>query len=161
MSNQNDPLPAWNEGQAKSAIIDFVSRVTTAGSPDFIPVENRIATFDNDGTLWAEKPLIQGMFVLSKLREKIAEDPSLQEQPLFKALLSGDVEYLNTASGAEISELLAVINSGVPEEQFQQEVQHFFQTQTHPALDVPYTELAYQPMIELLGYLRENGFQKL
>ncbi|MDY7024559.1 MAG: haloacid dehalogenase-like hydrolase, partial [Cyanobacteriota bacterium] len=143
MPTLRDPLPSWNEGQTKSAILDFVERVTTEDSSDFIPVEDRIATFDNDGTLWAEQPLIQGMFVLSKLKVEIAKDPSLKDQPIFQALLAGDIEYLTTASGAELTELLAAINSGITEEKFEQEVQEFFQAQTHPTLGVAYTELAY------------------
>lgn len=152
-------LPSWNEGETKSAILDFVERVTTEDSPDFIPIENRIATFDNDGTLWAEQPIIQGMFVLSKLKAEMTKDPSLKDKPIFQALLSGDVEYLNTASGAEVIELLAAINAGMTAEKLEQDVQQFFQTQTHPTLGVPYTKLAFQPMVELLEYLRGNGFQ--
>jgi hypothetical protein len=99
MSNQYDPLPSWNNGQTKLAILDFIERVTTEGIPDFIPIENRIATFDNDGTLWAEKPIIQGRFVWSKLKTEIAKNPELKEKQIFQALLSGNVEYLSTASG--------------------------------------------------------------
>jgi hypothetical protein len=155
----NDPLPSWNDGAVKQAITEFVSRVTTADSPDFVPVADRIATFDNDGTLWAEQPLVQGMFALSKLKEMAATDPSLTQKPLFQAALAGDVEYFKQAGEAAIMELLSLTHANNSQEQFDQEVQTFFATGEHPTLAVPYAQTTYKPMVELLEYLRANQFQ--
>jgi hypothetical protein len=155
----DDPLPSWNDGAVKQAITEFVSRVTTADSPDFVPVADRIATFDNDGTLWAEQPLIQGMFALAKLKEMAATDPSLTQKPLFQAALAGDVAYFKQAGEAAIMELLSLTHANSSQEQFDQEVQTFFATGEHPTLAVPYAQTIYKPMVELLEYLRANEFQ--
>lgn len=154
-----DPLPSWNNGEVKRSIIEFVSRVTTANSPDFVPIADRIATFDNDGTLWAEQPVVQGMFVLEKLQAMAAADPSLTQQQPFQAALEGDVEYFKQAGEAAIMELLTATHTNMTQEQFQQHVQRFFATGIHPTLNVPYTKVTYKPMIELLEYLRTNEFQ--
>lgn len=154
-----DPLPSWNNGEVKQSIIEFVSRVTTENSPDFVPVADRIATFDNDGTLWAEQPVVQGMFVLGKLQAMAAADRTLTERQPFQAALEGDVEYFKQAGEAAIMELLTATHTNMTQEQFQQEVQQFFATGIHPTLNVPYTKVTYKPMIELLEYLRDNQFQ--
>jgi hypothetical protein len=154
-----DPLPSWNNGEVKRSIIEFVTRVTTADSPDFVSTADRIATFDNDGTLWAEQPVVQGMFVLEKLQAMAAADPSLTQQQPFQAALEGDVEYFKQAGEAAIMELLTATHTNMTQEQFQQEVQRFFATGIHPTLNVPYTKVTYKPMIELLEYLRDNQFQ--
>ncbi|MFE8595925.1 HAD family hydrolase [Archangium violaceum] len=154
-----DPLPSWNEGAPKKAILDFVKRVTTPGSPDFIPAEERIATFDNDGTLWPEQPIIQGAFVLWQLQKRVAKDPSLEKKPAVKAALDGDLESLTRAGEKAVMELFAITSANLTDEQFDQEVREFFQTAKHPKLGVPYTQLAYKPMVELLEYLRANGFR--
>ncbi|MCY1082168.1 HAD family hydrolase [Archangium lansingense] len=158
-ATREDPLPSWNEGAPKKAILDFVKRVTTPGSPDFIPVEERIATFDNDGTLWPEQPVIQGAFVLAQLQKRVAKEPSLKQKPAVKAALDGDLEYLTRAGEKALMELFAITSANLTDEQFDQEVREFFQTAKHPKLGVPYTQLAYQPMVELLEYLRANGFR--
>jgi hypothetical protein len=154
-----DPLPSWNDGKVKQAIIEFVSRVTTANSPDFVPVADRIATFDNDGTLWAEQPLVQGMFVLGKLQAMAAADPSLTQKQPFQAALEGDIEYFKKVGEAAVMELITATHTNMTQEQFQQEVQAFFETGVHPTLKVPYTKVTYKPMVELLEYLRANQFQ--
>jgi hypothetical protein len=155
----DNPLPSWNNGEVKRSIIEFVTRITTADSPDFVPVADRIATFDNDGTLWAEQPVVQGMFVLEKLQAMAAADPSLTQRQPFQAALEGDVEYFKQAGEAAIMELLTATHTNMTQEQFQQEVQQFFATAIHPMLNVPYTKVTYRPMVELLEYLRANQFQ--
>jgi phosphoglycolate phosphatase-like HAD superfamily hydrolase len=155
----DDPLPSWNDGRVKQAITEFVSRVTTADSPDFVPVADRIATFDNDGTLWAEQPIVQGMFVLTRLKEMAAADPSLNQKQPYKAALEGDMAYFKQAGEEAVMELLAATHANITQEQFEQEVQTFFQTGVHPTLGVPYTQVTYKPMVELLKYLRANEFQ--
>ncbi|WP_231510508.1 HAD family hydrolase [Fischerella sp. PCC 9605] len=155
----DDPLPSWNDGRVKQAITEFVSRVTTANSPDFLLREDRIATFDNDGTLWVEKPVIQGMFVLDRLKKMAAADPSLKQKQPYKAVLEEDVAYFKQAGEAAVMELLAATHANMTQEQFEQEVRTFFKTGVHPTLKVSYTRVTYKPMVELLEYLRANGFQ--
>lgn len=157
---QTDPLPSWNEGSVKKAIIDFVTRVTKPGGPDFVPAGDRIATFDNDGTLWVEKPLPNEVFfVLSRLKEMAAKDPSLKERQSFKAALEGDAAYFHEAGAKAVLELLLATHTGMTQEQFAGEARRFIETERHPRLDRPYTAVVYQPMIELLAYLRANQFQ--
>ncbi|MBU8896409.1 haloacid dehalogenase-like hydrolase [Corallococcus sp. M34] len=156
---RTDPLPSWNEGPAKQSILDFVARVTKEGGPDFVPVADRIAVFDNDGTLWQEKPLVQGAFLVARVRELVAKDPSLRHQQPYKAVLEGDAATLMEASEAELMELLAATHSNLTQAQFVDEVRDFLRTARHPKLGVPYTQLGYQPMRELLTFLRAHGFQ--
>lgn len=156
---QPDPLPSWTDGPTKAAIIDFVERVTEVGGPDFVPVEQRIATFDNDGTLWSEQPVVEGMFALERLRAKAVEDPSLRERQPFKAALEGDKVYFSQAGPQAVAEVLALTHAGMSETEFAEAAAAFLRRARHPDLGVPYTALVYQPMLELLAYLRENGFQ--
>jgi hypothetical protein len=109
----SDPLPSWNDGAAKRSIIDFVGRVTRTQSADFVPLADRIATFDNDGTLWQEKPVAEGVFAIARLREVAARDPSLRQRQPFKAALEGDVAYLREAGVAAVLELLRVAYAGM------------------------------------------------
>lgn len=155
----SDPLPSWNSGTVKTAIIEFVNSTTTLGSPDYLSPENRIATFDNDGTLWAEKPLIQGMFVLESLKVLVKTNPSLREKQPFKAALDGDLAYIKQVGEKAVMELLAAVHANQTQETFVTEARHFFETGIHPTLNVPYTQLAYQPMQELIAYLQKNDFQ--
>jgi phosphoglycolate phosphatase-like HAD superfamily hydrolase len=155
-----DPLPSWNDGPAKRGIIDFVTRVTREGGPDFAPVADRVATFDNDGTLWAEKPLpVEVYFIFSRVRELAAKDPSLKERQPFKAALEGDVAYFQQAGKKAILDLFVATETGSDQERFAAEARRYLEKWRNPKLDRPYTEIAYQPMIELLAYLRRNGFQ--
>ncbi len=154
-----DPLPSWNEGAAKQAIVDFVTRSITEGGSDFIPPEARIATFDNDGTLWPERPLVQGAFLLKPLRSRVRQDPSLARRQPFKAVLEGNLSELSSLDKATLMKLLGETHAGMTEEAFIRDVRAFFQNARHPRWGVPYNQLAYAPMLELLQYLRANGFQ--
>jgi phosphoserine phosphatase len=156
---QTDALASWNDGPAKRAIVDLVARVTREGGPDFVPMPERVATFDNDGTLWAEKPLpTEIYFVLSRVRELAARDPSLAARQPFKAALEGDVAYFHEAGARAIVELVGESHTGMAQESFAREVDRFFQNARHPTLHRPYGETGYQPMAELLTYLRASGF---
>jgi phosphoserine phosphatase len=154
-----DPLPSWNAGPSKKAIIDFVTSVTTKGSPNFVPSVQRIATFDNDGTLWSEKPLVQGMFLLYQLERMAKKDPSIRTKQPFKAAFEHDKKYLHKAGMPAIVELFAATHAGMSQEKFDSTVEEFFAISKHPTLDVPYGQVVFQPMIELLDYLRANGFK--
>lgn len=157
---QSDPLPSWNDGQTKRAIIAFVTRVTKEGGPDFVPISERIATFDNDGTLWVEKPLPNELyFVLSRVKELAAKDPALRERQPYKAALEGDAAYFHEVGAKAVVELLVATHSGMTKEQFVAQARQFLQKERHPTLNRPYTATTYQPMTELLAYLRANGFQ--
>ncbi|MGH9939705.1 MAG: haloacid dehalogenase-like hydrolase [Blastocatellia bacterium] len=159
-TGRDDPLPSWNDGEVKRGVIDFVTRVTREGGPDFVPVADRIAVFDNDGTLWVEKPLpVEVYFTLARVRELAAKDPSLKERQPFKAALEGDAAYFHEAGAKAVLELLLASHAGMTQEQFASEARQFMEKARHPKLDRPFTEIAYQPMIELLAYLRRNGFQ--
>ncbi|HEX6037243.1 HAD family hydrolase [Longimicrobium sp.] len=155
-----DPLASWNEGPAKRAIVDFVQRVTREGGPDFVPVEERIAAFDNDGTLWVEKPLpTEVYFVLARVRELAAQDPTLAGRQPFKAALEGDTAYFHQAGAQALLELFALTHAGMTQEEFAADAERFLAGGRHPTLDRPFPATAYQPMLELLAYLRANGFQ--
>ncbi|HEY8460093.1 MAG TPA: HAD family hydrolase [Blastocatellia bacterium] len=159
-TDQDDPLPSWNDREARRAIIDFVTRVTTEGSPDFTPVAERVATFDNDGTLWTERPLpAEVYFIFERVRELVARYPSLRERRAFKAALEGDADYFHREGKKAVLELLVATETGMDQERFAADARRFLGKWRHPKLDRPFTEIAYQPMIELLAYLRRNGFQ--
>jgi hypothetical protein len=154
-----DPLPSWNEGANKSAILAFVARITDRDGKDFVPVAERIATFDNDGTLWPEQPVIQGLFVKARVEALTARDPSLAGRQPFKALLEGDERYLAEAGEPAIMALVSATSAGMTDEQYRAEVRRFFRTARHPTLAAPLTDLAYRPMVELMALLRGNGFK--
>jgi phosphoserine phosphatase len=154
-----DPLPSWNDGPVKQSIIDFVTRATTEGSPGYIPPEERIATFDNDGTLWQEQPVVQAQFLKEQVQAKVKEDVSLAKRQPFKAVLEGDLALLSTLAEPEVMELVAATHAGMTQEEFDREVKAFFLSARHPKLGVPYTQLTYVPMLELMRYLRAHGFQ--
>src|SRR5262245_38366864 len=159
-TGRGDPLPSWNDGAAKRGIIDFVTRVTREGGPDFTPVADRIATLDNDGTLWVEKPLpVEVYFLTARVRELAAKDPSLKERQPFKAALEGDAAYFHAAGKNAVLDLFVGTETGMDQERFAAEARRFLEKWRRPKLDRPFTEIAYQPMIEPLGYLRRNGFQ--
>jgi phosphoserine phosphatase len=156
----SDPLPSWNDGDARRAIIDFVTRVTREGGPDFMPLTDRIAVFDNDGTLWAEKPLpAEVYFIFERARDLAAKYPSLKERRTFKAAIEGDVSYFQEAGKKAVLDLLVATETGMDQEHFAAEARQFLEKWRHPKLDRPFTEIAYQPMLELLVYLRQNGFK--
>ncbi len=155
----HDPLPSWKDGSTKQAIRQFVEAVTNMGGDDYVPMEQRIAVFDNDGTLWCEQPLVQGLFILYRLQDLATADPSLGMQQPFKSALEGDAEYLKAAGWTTFLELAAATHAGISQEGFAAEVEEFFAFAQHPELNLPVRQLAYQPMLELLAYLRTNGFK--
>jgi phosphoglycolate phosphatase-like HAD superfamily hydrolase len=157
---QTDPLPSWNDTAPKQAIIDFVGRVTREGGPDFVPVDERIATFDNDGTLWAEQPIyFQVEFALDEIRRLAPQRPELRDKEPFLSVIAGDLKSLLVAGEKGLLEIVAVAHSGMPVDEFTKAVANWLATARHPTKDRPYTDLVYQPQIELLAYLRANGFK--
>src|SRR5262249_52814803 len=144
----------------KRAIVDFVTRVSREGGPDFVPADARVATFDNDGTLWLEKPLpTEVYFVLARVRDLPARDPSLRTPQPFKAALEGDSAYFHEQGPKAIVELFLATHTGMSQEQFADEAERFFASAQHPTLRRPYAQTVYQPMRDLLGYLGANGFE--
>ena len=158
-----DPLPSWIDGEVKRAIVRFVTSVTTEGSPDFVSSEQRIATFDNDGTLWAEQPVVQLEFVAHQIKEMAPQHPEWKNQNPYKAVLEGDSEYLANDyinnHGKELFELVLATHAGMPVQDFNERVLEFLRTVRHPKLNQRYDKTVYQPMLELLAYLRDNGFK--
>ncbi len=156
-----DPLPSWNDTAAKSAITAFVERVTQAGTPDFVPVPERIAVFDNDGTLWPEAPIpFQAAFALDELKRRSAANPELAADPMVKAALAGDVGTLLAGAHHDgLMRVLALTHSGMTSTAFEASVDAWLDSATHPRFGRPYDELTYQPMQEVLAYLRANGFK--
>ncbi len=152
-------LPSWSEGSAKEAIVGFVDSVTDPVSSDFVPEGDRIAVFDNDGTLWSEKPLyFQVLFALDRARALAAEDPDFAASPTLRAAADGDVETVLEGGHEALFELVAATHSGMTIEQFQDEVRAWLAEARHPTTDRPYDTMVYQPMLELLDYLRSHGF---
>ena len=157
---QADPLPSWNEGATKAAIIDFVTRVTTFGSPDFVPDRARIATFDNDGTLWAEQPIyFQFQFAMDRVKALSNQHPEWKTEQPFAAALSGDEKALLASGEKGLMQIMAVSHSGMTTDDFNKTVADWFASAREKRFDRPYTDLVYQPMLELLSYLRESGFK--
>src|SRR5689334_18246817 len=157
---QADPLPSWDEGRSKSAIQDFVSAVTREGTPDFVPASERIATFDNDGTLWCEQPMyVQLAFALDRVKALAPMHPEWREQQPFKAVLDGDMKTLAAAGEHGMVELAMASHAGITTEEFERIVKKWLATARHPRFHQLYTNVVYQPMRELLAYLRSNGFK--
>ncbi len=155
-----DPLPSWNDGPAKQSIIDFVTKVTTPGSPDFVPVPERIATFDNDGTLWCEKPLpVQLYFALDRVKALAPQHPEWKTQEPFASLLKGDMKTAAAGGDHALLELMMATHTGNTTEEFNAIVKDWIATATHPKTGKHYTQMVYQPMLEVLAYLRANGFK--
>jgi hypothetical protein len=157
---QVDPLPSWNDGAAKQSMITFVKKVTTPGSPAFVPVPERIATFDNDGTLWCEQPLpVQLYFALDRVKELAPQHPEWKTQEPFASLLKGDLNKALAGGDHALIEILMATHAGMTTTEFEQIVQHWIATARHPKTGKLYTEMVYQPMLEVLAYLRANGFK--
>jgi phosphoglycolate phosphatase-like HAD superfamily hydrolase len=157
---QIDPLPSWNEGAAKTSVTDFVARVTKEGSADFVAVPERIATFDNDGTLWTEQPYyFQLAFALDRIKAMAPQHPEWKTKQPFKALLEGDKQALAAAGKDGLLQIMAVTHTGMTTDEFSKTVLEWTVSARHPRFNRPYTELVYQPMQELLAYLRANGFK--
>jgi hypothetical protein len=153
-------LPSWNDGAAKQSILNFVAAVTREGSPDFVPMAQRIATFDNDGTLWCEQPMYtQLTFALDRLKALAPMHPEWKDKQPFKAALEGDMKTLEESGDRGLMELLMVTHAGMTTDEFETIVKDWLAKARHPKFNRPYTELVYQPMVELLAYLRANGFK--
>jgi len=157
---QSDPLPSWNDGPTKQTILDFVKGTTTAGSPNFVPIEMRIATFDNDGTLWTEQPMYtQLAFVLARVKQLAPQHPEWKTTQPFQAVLKGDVKAVAASGEAGLMKLLAATSTGMSTAEFEKIATDWLATARHPKFQRTYPECIYQPMVELLGYLRANGFK--
>jgi hypothetical protein len=155
-----DPLPSWNEGSAKKAILDFVTRTTQPGTRDFVPVDERIATFDNDGTLWVEQPMYtEFTFALDRVRALAAKRPEWQREEPFRSVLSGDMAAFAATGEKGVEEVMMVTHAGMTTEEFENIVQQWMATAIHPRFQRRYTECVYQPMLEVLAYFRKNGFK--
>ncbi len=155
-----DPVPSWNETGAKRAIVSFVEKVTTEGSPDFVPVPERIATFDNDGTLWSEKPVpFQVLFAFDQVKALAPRHPEWTTRQPFAALLKGDMEGVAATGEKGVLEIMTATHTGMTTDEFSRTVQDWIGSAKHPKTGRLYTEMVYQPMLELLSYLRANGFK--
>lgn len=155
-----DPLPSWNDGKTKQSIVEFVRKVTTKGSPDFVPPAERIATFDNDGTLWAEKPMyFQLLFALDRVKELSSLHPEWKDTEPFASLLKGDVKAALAGGDKAILEIVMATHAGMTTTEFEKIVKDWIATAKHPETKRLYTEMVYQPMLELLAFLRAKGFK--
>ncbi len=157
--NNSDPLPSWKDGALKEDIIAYVEKVTKEGSPDFIPIENRIATFDNDGTLWAEKPYVQELFAFYRVKKMVEANPALAQKQPFKAVVEKDKTFFEKGGDKALIELVAATHTGMTEDEFEASAKEFFTGAQYPGKNVPLKQIRYQPQLELLNYLRANGFK--
>jgi phosphoglycolate phosphatase-like HAD superfamily hydrolase len=157
---RGDPLPSWNDGAAKQSILDWVTRVSASGGGDFVRPEQRLAVFDNDGTLWSEKPFyFQLAFALARVRALASQHPEWRTQEPFKTVLSGDQAALAGLGEKELLLIVTQTHSGMTVRQFQQAVLDWIAMARHPRFNRPYTDLVFQPMLELLAYLRSHLFR--
>ena len=155
-----DPLPSWNEGKTKQSIIDFVNTVTNESSPNFVNPGDRIAIFDNDGTLWSEQPYyFQFQFAFDRMKEMAADHPEWKNNQLFKAILDNDIKKALSFGMHGLVEVIMTTHAGMTTEEFEQIVKDWINTAKHPKTNKLYKEMVFQPMLELLDYLRANGFQ--
>lgn len=155
-----DVLPSWNEGPARSAILDFVVRVTKEGGPDFVPAEKRIATFDNDGTLWCEQPMyFQMLFAFDRIKAMAEKHPEWKGQEPYKSVLAGDLQGFAETGQKGLLEIMGRTHSGMTTDEFAATVKEWMKTARHPRFKRPYNTCVYQPQLELLAYLRGNGFK--
>jgi len=157
---QTDPLPSWNDGEVKQAIVKFVQSVTDRSSAQYVAPEARIATFDNDGTLWSEQPnYFQGIFAFERVKALAPKHPEWTTKQPFKGILENDMKAVAAAGEKGIAEVVAVTHSGMTTDEFAQIVKDWLAQAKHPRFKRGYSELVYQPMLELLAYLRANGFK--
>ena len=155
-----DPLPSWNDGANRQAIVGFVARVTAPGGADFVPPAERIAVFDNDGTLWSEQPMyFQLAFALDRVRALAPEHPEWKAAEPFKAVLEGDLAAVLKGGDRALLELVMATHAGTTTDEFEATVTRWIETARHPGTGRRYDEMVYQPMLELLDYLRANGFK--
>ncbi|WP_010583201.1 HAD family hydrolase [Schlesneria paludicola] len=156
----DDPLASWNDGTSKTSILQFVAKVTKEGSPEYVPPAERIAVFDNDGTLWCEQPIyVQLAFSIDRIRVLAASHPDWKEKQPFKGILQGNLIGALASGETAIGELIEATHTGMTTDEFHTTVLEWLKTARHPKFNRPYTELVYQPMLELLGFLRANGFK--
>jgi len=153
-----DPLPSWNDGATKQAILDFVDAVTRPGGPTFVPVPERVAVFDNDGTLVCEKPIVHGMFLLDRVKALAARQPELAHEEPFTTLLTGDIEFIRRLGKKFFLDVMFTTLAGIPEERLEDDTRSFLATARHPVFDVPYADVTFQPMQELMALLRSHDF---
>jgi phosphoserine phosphatase len=157
---QPDPLPSWNEGTAKRALVAFVTAVVTPGGRDFVAPAERIAVFDNDGTLWAEQPAyFQLLFAIDRVRALAPRHPEWKTQEPFASLLKGDIKAALAGGEHAVMEIVGASHAGISTDEFQKAAKDWFATAKHPATERPYTRMVYQPMLDVLAYLRANGFK--
>lgn len=157
---QTDPLPSWNEGQAKQNIVKFVSEVTKQGGPNFVAVEDRIATFDNDGTLWAENPIyFQFLFAMDRIKALAPQHPEWKTQQPFQSVLANDMKGVAATGEKGLVQIMMASHAGITTDEFASVVKSWIETAKHPKFQMRYDQLVYQPMLELLSYLRANGFK--
>jgi phosphoserine phosphatase len=155
-----DPLPSWNDTASRRAIVEFVGKVTQEGSPNYVPVPERIATFDNDGTLWAEQPMyFQAVFIVDRIMALAPKHPEWTTQEPFASVLKGDMKTALAGGEKALLEMAMATHAGMSTEAFEQIVKDWIATAKHPKTGRPFTEMIYQPMRELLSYLRANGFK--
>jgi len=155
-----DPLPSWNDGPTKTAVVGFVSRVTQDGRPDYVAPAERVAVFDNDGTLWSEKPVyFQLLFAIDRVKALADKHPEWKEQQPFKGVLEGDLKTALAGGEKALIELVMATHAGMTTDEFERVVEDWLATARHPRFKRPYSELVYQPMLELLDYLRASGFK--
>jgi len=155
-----DPLPSWNEGASKKSIIDFILRTTKEGSSDFVPVADRIACFDNDGTLWTEKPYpFQLFFVIDRIKAMAPQHPVWKDKQPYKGILNGDLKSAMAGGEKALVEIMMTTHAGMTTDEFDKTVKDWVATATHPRTGRHYNEMIYQPMVELLDYLRANGYK--
>lgn len=157
---QADPLPLWNDTQTKQAIVSFVQAVTDEISPDYVEPAERIATFDNDGCLWAEKPVyFQLLFAIDRVKAIAADHPEWQDEEPFRSVIAGDMQGVMASGEEGLLKLVAASHGGITTDQFSAAVRNWLDTARHPETGMAYDAMVYQPMLELLEYLRANGFK--
>lgn len=160
LAGAEEPLPSWNDGSARKAIVEFVDKVTREGSPDYVPPPERIATFDNDGTLWAEQPMyFQLLFALDRVKALAPSHPEWKNSEPFASLLKGDVQGALAGGEPAVGRIIMATHAGMTTAEFEKTVKDWIAKAKHPATGRLYTEMVYQPMLELLAYLRAKGFK--
>jgi phosphoserine phosphatase len=156
----DDPLASWSDGTTKKSILDFVARVTEAGGKDYVAPQERIATFDNDGTLWSERPYpFQVAFALDRIKAMAPQHPEWRDKEPFKSALAGDLKGMLSGGYHALIAIVAATHSGMTTDDFEAAVRKWVATTRHPTTDRLFTEMVFQPMLELLAYLRANGFK--
>ncbi len=155
-----EDLPSWNDGPTKAAIVSFVERATKEGSPDLVPIASRVAVFDNDGTLWSEQPVyFQLLFAVDRIKALAPQHPEWKEKEPFRSVLAGDLKAALAGGDKAVLELVEATHTGMTTEEFERTVKEWIATARHPTTGRLLTEMTYQPMVELLAYLRAHGFK--